>query len=73
MVAKSVTSFSTASCANARPPSLAVPAIASCAAARLSRSIDQIALTFDFKSKPKPEDIFDAQYLPAKDQRGVAK
>ena len=39
--------------------------------ARLSRSIDQIALTFDFKSKPKPEDIFDAQYLPAKDQRAV--
>ena len=39
--------------------------------ARLARSIDQIALTFDFKSKPKPEDIFDAQYLPAKDQRTI--
>ncbi len=39
--------------------------------ARLGRSIDQIALTFDFKSKPKPEDIFDAQYLPAKEQRQV--
>ena len=39
--------------------------------ARLARSIDQIALTFDFKSKPKPEDIFDAQYLPARDQRSV--
>ena len=39
--------------------------------ARLARSIDQIALTFDFKAKPKPEDIFDAQYLPGKDQRMV--
>ncbi len=39
--------------------------------ARLGRSIDQIALTFDFKSKPKAEDIFDAQYLPAKEMRGV--
>ncbi len=39
--------------------------------ARLARSIDQIALTFDFKSKPKPEDIFDAQYLPPADQRKV--
>ena len=39
--------------------------------ARLSRSIDQIALTFDFKAKPKAEDIFDPQYLPDKDKRGV--
>ena len=39
--------------------------------ARLGRSIDQIAQTFEFKAKPKPEDIFDAQYLPAKDARGV--
>ena len=39
--------------------------------ARFTRSIDQIALTFEFKAKPKPEDIFDAQYLPGKDQRGV--
>ena len=39
--------------------------------ARFARSIDQIALTFEFKAKPKPEDIFDAQYLPGKDQRGV--
>ncbi len=39
--------------------------------ARLARSIDQIAQTFEFKAKPKPEDIFDAQYLPAKELRGV--
>ncbi len=39
--------------------------------ARLSRSIDQIADTFQFKNKPKAEDVFDAQYLPAKDKRLV--
>jgi NitT/TauT family transport system substrate-binding protein len=38
---------------------------------RLARSIDQIADTFQFKNKPKGEDVFDAQYLPAKDQRMV--
>lgn len=32
--------------------------------ARLSKSIDQIAVTYDFKAKPKAADIFDAQYLP---------
>jgi NitT/TauT family transport system substrate-binding protein len=39
--------------------------------ARLARSIDQIADTFQFKNKPKGDDVFDAQYLPAKDQRMV--
>jgi NitT/TauT family transport system substrate-binding protein len=38
---------------------------------RMARSIDQIALTFEFKDKPKVDDIFDAQYLPPKEQRGV--
>jgi NitT/TauT family transport system substrate-binding protein len=34
--------------------------------ARFARAIDQIALTYKFKAaKPKPEDIFDASYLPA--------
>jgi NitT/TauT family transport system substrate-binding protein len=34
--------------------------------ARFVRAIDQIALTYKFKAaKPKPEDIFDASYLPA--------
>ena len=37
--------------------------------ARLTRSIEQIALTFNYANKPKAEDVFDAQYLPAKDQR----
>jgi NitT/TauT family transport system substrate-binding protein len=32
--------------------------------ARFERAIDQIALTYRFKAKPKAEDIFDASYLP---------
>ena len=33
--------------------------------ARFERAIDQIALTYKFKTaKPKPDDIFDASYLP---------
>ena len=33
---------------------------------RLDKSIDQIALTYDFKqAKPKGADIFDASFLPA--------
>ncbi len=37
--------------------------------ARLEKSIEQIGLTFEFKNKPKAADIFDAQYLPPKEQR----
>ena len=33
--------------------------------ARLEKSIDQIALTYDFKAKPKAADIFDASFLPS--------
>jgi NitT/TauT family transport system substrate-binding protein len=32
--------------------------------ARLAKSIDQIALTYDFKNRPTAEDIFTSQYLP---------
>jgi NitT/TauT family transport system substrate-binding protein len=39
--------------------------------ARLSKSIDQLGEAFPYKNKPKAEDIFDAQFLPAKDQRGT--
>ena len=38
---------------------------------RLERSIDQIGLTFQYRGKPKAEDIFTAQYLPPKEQRLV--
>jgi NitT/TauT family transport system substrate-binding protein len=39
--------------------------------ARLSRSIDQIGLTFKYTNKPKAEDIFTAEFLPAKEARLV--
>jgi NitT/TauT family transport system substrate-binding protein len=39
---------------------------------RFAGAIDQIALTYKFKSaKPKPEDIFDASYLPPAAERKV--
>jgi NitT/TauT family transport system substrate-binding protein len=38
---------------------------------RLQRSIDQIGLTFQFTHKPKPGDIFAAQFLPPREQRLV--
>jgi NitT/TauT family transport system substrate-binding protein len=38
---------------------------------RLERSIEQIGLTFQYTNKPKPADIFTAQYLPAKELRLV--
>ena len=31
---------------------------------RLDKSIDQIALTYEFKAKPKGADVFDASFLP---------
>jgi len=36
---------------------------------RFARAIDQIALAYKFKAKPKPEDIFDASYLPPAAER----
>lgn len=39
--------------------------------ARLQESIDQIALIYSFRAKPKPEDIFDATFLPAATDRKV--
>ncbi len=37
--------------------------------ARLDGAIEQIALTFSFKAKPKGAEIFDASFLPAADTR----
>jgi len=34
-------------------------------ARRLNRAIDQIALTFDFRTKPKASEVFDESFLPA--------
>ena len=40
-------------------------------AARLEESIDQIALVHTFKAKPKPDDIFDASFLPPAGERAM--
>src|SRR5438034_1047688 len=37
--------------------------------ARLAKSIDQIALTYDFKKRPTAEDIFTSEYLPPASER----
>src|SRR5262245_8157655 len=37
--------------------------------ARLAKSIDQIADTYEFKNRPKAEDIFTSQYLPPAAER----
>jgi NitT/TauT family transport system substrate-binding protein len=39
--------------------------------ARLGKSIDQLGEAFAYKAKPAAADIFDPQFLPAKEQRGV--
>lgn len=41
-------------------------------AERLAKSIDQIGLTFTYKAKPKPEDVFTADMLPAEADRKLA-
>jgi NitT/TauT family transport system substrate-binding protein len=38
---------------------------------RLERSIEQIGLTFQYANRPKPADVFTAQYLPPREQRLV--
>jgi len=39
--------------------------------ARFERALDQIGLTFTYKAKPKPEDVFTEEFLPAADLRKV--
>jgi NitT/TauT family transport system substrate-binding protein len=38
---------------------------------RFAKSLDQIGLTFKYKEKPKVEDVFTEEFLPAADQRKV--
>jgi NitT/TauT family transport system substrate-binding protein len=38
---------------------------------RLDEAINQIALTYTFKAKPKAEDIFDSQFLPPSGDRKI--
>ena len=40
---------------------------------RLDRSLDQIGLTFKYTNKPKGSDIFTAQFLPPRNERGIGK
>jgi NitT/TauT family transport system substrate-binding protein len=37
--------------------------------ARLAKSIDQIALTYEFKNRPQAQDVFTSQYLPPAAER----
>jgi NitT/TauT family transport system substrate-binding protein len=37
--------------------------------ARLAKSIDQIGLSYEFKNRPKAEDIFNSSYLPPASDR----
>ena len=39
--------------------------------ARFEKAIEQIGLTFTYKAKPKPEDVFTEEFLPAPDLRKV--
>jgi NitT/TauT family transport system substrate-binding protein len=41
------------------------------AATRLEEAIDQLALTYTFKAKPKPDDVFDGSFLPPAAERKV--
>lgn len=38
---------------------------------RFAKSLDQIGLTFNYKAKPKVEDVFTEEFLPPADQRKV--
>jgi NitT/TauT family transport system substrate-binding protein len=38
---------------------------------RFAKALDQIGLTFTYKTKPKVEDVFNEEFLPAADQRKV--
>ncbi len=38
---------------------------------RLEASIDQIGLVYTFKAKPRPDDVFDASFLPPAEERSV--
>ena len=39
--------------------------------ARFGKALDQIGLTFTYKSKPKTEDIFEERFLPPPSERRV--
>ena len=47
--------------------------IGACKLERLERSIEQISHSYAFNNRPAAEDIFDSQYLPAREQRELLK
>jgi NitT/TauT family transport system substrate-binding protein len=40
---------------------------------RLEKSLDQIGMTFKYTNRPKGSDIFTAQFLPPRSERGIGK
>ncbi len=37
----------------------------------MSKAIDQLALTYEFKERPATEDVFDPSYLPEASERAI--
>jgi NitT/TauT family transport system substrate-binding protein len=56
---------------NILTPEVRADGFGAVAVTRMEESIEQIALTYTFKAKPKPEDIFDAAFLPPAAERKV--
>jgi NitT/TauT family transport system substrate-binding protein len=56
---------------NILTPEVRADGFGAVAATRMEEAIEQIALTYTFKAKPKPEDIFDASFLPPAAERKV--
>jgi NitT/TauT family transport system substrate-binding protein len=56
---------------NILTPEVRADGFGAVAATRMEESIEQIALTYTFKAKPKPEDVFDASFLPPAAERKV--
>jgi len=56
---------------NVLTPEVKANGLGAIESARLEQSIEQLALVHAFKARPKPEEIFDAAFLPPPDQRKV--
>ena len=52
-------------------PEVRVDGLGAIEVARLAESIEQTALVYTFKAKPKAEDIFDASFLPPVSERRI--
>jgi NitT/TauT family transport system substrate-binding protein len=52
-------------------PEVRVDGLGAIEVARLAESIEQTALVYTFKAKPKAEDIFDASFLPPASERRI--